>query len=96
MTVLRIVRIVKSGTAGLAHILKNKGGKMCIEVIKALYEYLEWRIKDHKADKYNELERIREFLRLYEDGLGWQTIKDHLEKGCHCEELKEINLLPGG
>ncbi|MBA7617665.1 hypothetical protein ES703_24981 [subsurface metagenome] len=55
-------------------------------LLKVLYDEL---VKlEEKGEASSYMEFIREFLRLYEDRLTWKQIKDHLTKGCNCEEVK--------
>lgn len=54
------------------------------ELLNRLYRYLE--ANTGKVDRFNRLETVREFLRLYEDGLDWTEIEEHLKHGCTCQE----------
>ena len=59
------------------------------EMLKQIYDYLlDSESGKNEVRQINSIGGLREFLRLYEDGLTWKEIKDHLEKGCHCKELK--------
>lgn len=59
-------------------------------LIKRVYDYLEVesRKRIYKSALAFEIESLREFLRLYEDGLSWEEIKNHLKFGCDCKEIK--------
>ncbi|GAI68964.1 unnamed protein product [marine sediment metagenome] len=56
-----------------------------IEMLKQVYDYL---LEGGRVARVNSLEGLKEFLRLYEDGLTWKEIKHHLKYGCSCKELK--------
>lgn len=55
------------------------------ELLKQVYDYLDSIKKPF--DQREEIDTLRWVINMIEDGLTWEVIKDHLENGCHCEEL---------
>lgn len=49
------------------------------KLLKQIYDYL---------DSEEEIATLRWVIDMIEDGFTWEAIKDHLENGCHCKELK--------
>lgn len=64
---------------------KGKKRTYLVNLLRKLHFFLEG--NTGQIDKFNRLETLREFLRLYEDGLTWLEIRQHLESGCHCQEV---------
>lgn len=59
------------------------------ELLKRVYDYLDSEEKPFDL-AWDRIKRIREMLSLFEDGLTWEAIKNHLENGCNCEEVTEL------
>ncbi|GAI26474.1 unnamed protein product [marine sediment metagenome] len=57
-----------------------------IDFMKKTFDYLDSIKKPF--DKREEIETLRWVVEMIEDYLTWKDIKDHLENGCHCKELK--------
>jgi hypothetical protein len=55
-------------------------------IVTQIYFYLDSFKKPF--DKREEIETLRWVINMIEDGLSLEVIRDHLEKGCHCKELK--------
>lgn len=43
---------------------------------------------DGKDKAEEALEAVHRFYLLFQDGLTWEEIKQHLEKGCKCPQIK--------
>ena len=39
-------------------------------------------------DQREAVETLQWVIRMVEDGLDWQTIRQHLEEGCNCPQVK--------
>ena len=55
------------------------------KLVTQIYDYLDSFKKPF--DKYEEIRALHWVVNMIEDGLSLETIKDHLEKGCLCNEL---------
>lgn len=59
------------------------------ELSKQIYDYL-YAIKK-PFNQRDAITALRWVIDMIEDGLTWEEIKQHLEEGCECHQIKSIN-----
>jgi len=58
------------------------------DLSKQIYDYLQAIKKPF--NQRDAIATLRWLIDLIEDGLTWEEVKQHLEEGCHCQQIKSI------